>query len=654
MPTLFLFVILCHASLALLRNPYLSQTFKLPNHPLNWICTVHVTVPSLSNHTSSDITERFLTSNHGKVIPTLSTMLNRNISIAPVDSFFEPCTVSVLVDETIHGSSYVQSPLGMKSYIQANEYVFRGWRHSVVIVFVFSCATRYSMVSNYLPHRLFYHSLGCGPQHSFPNFAFVPDPLGSFKEIDEQMHNIHDPQLPLAVRRSTSKPKYGWDEHIENWKPEDCLPWYTHQSRTNICTDKLLVVYHYKHILNFTTVPIGLDEDKHYGQIITKTIITSKEGNRVISIHIIDSSGTRILYCDRKLDMKERFRPLNLSSPFSFGTWIMLVSTLMLCAIANSLTIFDMSSGANSWTTLSFIQTVFNCLFVLIVSQLEQDLGKKNSIKIFIGLMVIFLGNFYKNDLTIELVYPRTQNAFGNVTELLDSNFNILLLTDISFNKTRLDKSTILKNSNYHMEIDEHKRDKYIRQVDRWFLLIKSVNALKKFADRNERNALFVSAPFHIQQHTLSLYADLMYPFPCHFVKRPFASKFIWYYFFNPKAEELKQWTARFFDHGLFECWKRLQAHQIKLVQLKYSPLVRLLKSNRRSTQKQSFDLNNFIGNVHLLAFYNTVSILVTIFIVVFLSECAMQTVKNLSILALTKLKQASLKLLWTIVRFLF
>jgi hypothetical protein len=45
---------------------------------------------------------------------------------------------------------------------------------------------------------------------------------------------------------------------------------------------------------------------------------------------------------------------------------------------------------------------------------------------------------------------------------------------------------------------------------------------------------------------------------------------------------------------------------------------------------------------------------LVTICIVVFFSECAMQTVKNLSILTLTKLKQASLKLLWTIVQFIF
>jgi hypothetical protein len=637
---------LFHGSLALLHNPYPSQAFKLPKHPLNWICTVHVTVPSLTNHTSSDITERFLTSNHGRVIPTLSTILNRNKSIAPVDSFFEQCTVSVLVDETIHGSSYVESPLGMERYIQANEYVFRGWRHSVVIVFVFSCPTRYSMVSHYLPHRLFYHSLGCGPQLSFPNFAFVPDPLGNFKGIDEQKHSIHDHQLPLAVRRSTSKPKYGWDEHIENWKLEDCLPWYTQQSRTNICTDTLLVVYHYKHILNFTTVPIGLDED--YGQIITKTIITTKEGNCVISIHIIDSSSTRILYCDRKLDMKERFRPLNLSSPFSFGTWVMLVSTLMLCAIANSLTIFDLSSGANSWTTLSFIQTVFNCLFVLIVSQLEQDLGKKNSTKIFIGLMVIFLGNFYKNDLTIELVYPRAQNAFGNVTELLDLNFNILQITDISFDKTGMDKSTILKTSNYHLEIDEHKRDKYIRQVDRWFLLLpQSLYAFQKFADKNQRNALLVPAPFHIQEISLSLFTDMMYPFPCHFVKRPFASKFIWYYFFNTKAEELKQWTARFFDHGLFEIWKRFQAQWIKSSQLKYFLLYRLLRSNPTSTQEQSFDLNNFIGNVHLLVFYKIVSMLVTICIVVFFSECAMQTVKNLSILTLTKL-------LWTIVRFIF
>jgi hypothetical protein len=78
-----LFIIFCHTSLALLEYPYPKQTFELPTHPLNWICTVRTTVATYGNATTSDITEHSLTSNREKIIPTLSTMLNRTISRVP-------------------------------------------------------------------------------------------------------------------------------------------------------------------------------------------------------------------------------------------------------------------------------------------------------------------------------------------------------------------------------------------------------------------------------------------------------------------------------------------------------------------------------------------------------------------------------------------
>jgi hypothetical protein len=131
-------------------NPY--QSLELPKHPSNWICTVHITVPTFTNATSADITDRFLSSNHGNIILTLSTMLNRSISILPVISFFESCTISILVESSTKGSRDLFDGTHLPSYIRANEYAERGWRHSVIILLYHSCEFKTERLSQSLPH----------------------------------------------------------------------------------------------------------------------------------------------------------------------------------------------------------------------------------------------------------------------------------------------------------------------------------------------------------------------------------------------------------------------------------------------------------------------------------------------------------------------
>jgi hypothetical protein len=129
-------ILFCHLTLATLQLSYPKHTFQLPNHPSNWICTVHITVATFANYTSSDITERFLASNREKILPTVGTLLNRSVPIAPVNFFFEPCTISVLIDATINGASYVFQGRRVYRYFRGNEYVYRGWRHSLIFRYI--------------------------------------------------------------------------------------------------------------------------------------------------------------------------------------------------------------------------------------------------------------------------------------------------------------------------------------------------------------------------------------------------------------------------------------------------------------------------------------------------------------------------------------
>jgi hypothetical protein len=405
-----LIIIFCHSSLAILQLPYPMQTFKLPNHPSNWMCTVHITVATFANYISSDITERFLASNREKIIPTVGTMLDR--SIVPVNSFFEPCTVSVLIDATVHGSSYVFEGPQLYRYFSSNEYVHRGWRHSLIILIFFSCYSGYNDISFRLPHRLFYHSLDCGHPNIFPNKAFVPDPLNSLRDIYDPTHSIHYRQLPLPMRRSISTPKYAWDSFNPRAKPDECLA-----SRWNEfifpCHFSQLAVHHYQLFLNFTTVPKTRFHARKYGALFTNTKFDEVVDS--VLMHTIDSTNTRILYCDRNSD-SPRLRPVSLTSPFSFKTWIALVFFLIFCAISSSFAIFHMRSIVK-YQTVVFIKTIFNTLFELIICLLEKDIGRNNCKKAFIGLIVICLGNSYKTYLTIELVFPRAQDAISNFTE---------------------------------------------------------------------------------------------------------------------------------------------------------------------------------------------------------------------------------------------
>jgi hypothetical protein len=640
----FLIIIFSHTSLAILHFPYPKETFKLPRHPLNWICTVHITVASFANHTTTDITERFLTSNREKIIPTLSTMHNRSISITPVNSFFEPCTISILVDETIDGSSYILKGNAIAIYIDANKYVYRGWRHSIIIVIYFSCYNQYSHRSLYLPHRLFYHLLECGHQNTFPNCLFVPNPRPGLMAIKDQTHNIYDRKLPPDMTRFLPRPIYSWawDHHNSNKELEDCLGTRSNGMPLNICTSEKVAGYHFQRFLNFTTVKYTLYNFKNFGSVLTGVHGTSPHES--IFMQAIDSSSDRIMYCSQNLD-SPRLRPINLLSPFSFKTWVVLVFILLLCATASSFEIFDFSSATDRWTLEAFMKSIVNCSLVLVVSLLEKDLGKKNSAKIFIGLIVICLGNNYKNYLTIELVYPRVQNTIQNVTELLDLNFNIICWADHGL----ADNLILLKFLNLYWEIDEVKREKYVSEVDRWLKVTSS--SWKAFLSRvlnlKEKNAVMLTTRYQDQEHDLKLVRIFNYPTSCHFVTQPFAPKFTEFYFGNPKYEEFKWLTAKFLDHGLFEFWKGVESHLSTVGERRMAKYM-----NRTSTEGP--DLANFIGKVHLYVFYIVVSILKVICIVVFLAEWAKKSARKLSLSALETVKQCCMYLWWTVVRCLF
>jgi hypothetical protein len=645
-----LIILFCHSSLAILQFLYPKQTFELPNNPSNWICTVHITVATFANYTTSDITERFLASNRENIIPTVSTMLNRSISIAPVNSFYEPCTISVLIDATIHGSSYLFNGHQLYRYFRGNEYVFSGWRHSIIILIYFSCYNEYHILNFYVPHRLFYHSLDCGQQNIFPNQAFVFDPLHHLRNMSDPTHSIFDRQLPFAMRRSIPTTKYGWDDHNPSIKPGQCLDSrWDRRSHVSACGVRDFAVQHYENFLNFTAVgfTLSLDKQIYYGELLTGTKYYSVRNS--ISFNAIDAINARILYCDQTSDPL-RLRPINLSSPFGSATWVMLVSFLILFAIARTFRVLDMRSVVYNQTTIIFIKTIFSSLTELIICLLEKDIGKNNCTKAFIGLIGICLGNTYKNYLTIELVFPRAGDTINNFTELLDLNFNVLVrVHDIEY-----DKSADQKYAYGYLEIDETKREKYVSEEERWLKITSDSDEeiIKELASVKSKNAWIFNAPHYLQVYYLNLINDRHYPLSCHFVKRPFAHLFHEFHFFNPKAEEFKLWTAKFLDHGLFEFWKRLESHTQTLFQREFSLENRSKRSN--SSLVEAADAQNFIGQIHLIAFYIVIGIITAICVAIFLLECAMQNAQALSLFVLQKFTHFSLQLLWTIVRSVF
>jgi ABC-type phosphate transport system permease subunit len=102
-------------------------------------------------------------------------------------------------------------------------------------------------------------------------------------------------------------------------------------------------------------------------------------------------------------------------------------------------------------------------------------------------------------------------------------------------------------------------------------------------------------------------------------------------------------------DHGLFEFWKRLHSHMLTLELHKFSLESRSKRSN--SSSAEAPDVQNFIGQVHLVVFYIVIATLTAIFVAIFLVECAMQNAQALSIFVLNKFKHYSFQLLWTILR---
>jgi hypothetical protein len=299
------------------------------------------------------------------------------------------------------------------------------------------------------------------------------------------------------------------------------------------------------------------------------------------------------------------------------------------------------------------IEAILSSLFELITCLLGKEVGKEHCTKVFIGLVVICLGNIYQNYLTIDLVFPRAQNAIRNVTELLDLNFYVIesIPSDITENK-----SNWLKTIHFDTEIDRGKREKYVREADRWlrFGTDSPEPLLTNLSKGSDKIALSFLATYRSQLSYLRDLTDRNYPFSCHFVKKPFAPLFEDMYFFNPKAEDFKLLTAKFLDHGLFEFWKRLESHLIYLLQSRRS-IHRLKRFNSSSASaSQDHNASNYVGQVHLYGFYMLVSIFTVVSVVIFVLECVKQQVIQLSLPVLAKFKHISLEFLWTIVRFLF
>jgi hypothetical protein len=108
-----------------------------------------------------------------------------------------------------------------------------------------------------------------------------------------------------------------------------------------------------------------------------------------------------------------------------------------------------------------------------------------------------------------------------------------------------------------------------------------------------EKNAMFISASYDIQKMNLNRFTENSYPLSCHFVKRAFGHQFGELYFFNPKAEEFKRWTAKFLDHGLFEFWRRVNSHHATLNLYKQSFENRLKRYN--SSSIEALDISNLL-----------------------------------------------------------
>jgi hypothetical protein len=411
-------------------------------------------------------------------------------------------------------------------------------------------------------------------------------------------------------------------------------------SERKFCQVKQFAVYHYQNFINFTAV--ARTRGVNYGEIITKTEFFLIED--LLSIQTVGSMSNRIIYCDQNLN-SVKIRLINLSVPFSSGTWVLVVSVLILCTVTITFAKSDFSGSSHEWKVQISITGICNTVFQLIACLLEKDVGKEDCTKALVGLVVICIGNTYKNYLTIDLVYPRAQGTIQNFTELLDLNFN--LFENIPVNGISVNKSVWLKETNVDMEIDKAKREKYVREANRWlkFGRGKAEMLLTKASDKNA-----ISNFGHYQSQLLFLNGlmEKNYPFLCHFVKRPFAPEFDNVYFFNCKAEEFKWWTGKFLDHGLFEFWKRLEAHTLCILELRKWLIIRFNRSNSSSPTNQSLDLNNFVGQVHLYVFYMIVSILAAFCGLVFVLECAGQHAKQLSFIVLTKFKHFSLEFVWT------
>jgi hypothetical protein len=539
-PVILLSIVILTSSKSLPHSPYPSQTFVLPIHPDNSLCTVHITIVTFKDHLSVDILQRILISNYGQIIPTISSMLNRTLSIKPANNFFEPCAISILVDSLINGSSYVFSGLWTTRYFSDNTYTMASWKHSVIIVLFFSCNPFNEYVSNRLPHRLFYHSLDCGPLHTFPNYAFVSNARRRFYPIEDTVYSIHQRKLPLTITRSNSmKPAYVSD----NYSPELVYPACLQSKRIRslggtYCTVDDFAEQHYQKYINFSVFGVKAElfwKAMTYGGVISN--VATLRGARDITINTHDSVTDKIIYCDSKLD-SPKLRPLDMTKPFSLLSWIVLFLSGTACALTSSLTMYGFTRNPKALKTVELARICGGRLAEQFLCLIEKDVPTRNVLNVMLSLVVIYLGNEYKNFLTIDLVFPRTTKAIQNLTGLLDLGYTLHLHSNLT--PSRANNSIFYHTAGIEYEINTEKRANYVQNARDWlkFSTFSTETWIKRVMNVDQKkNAICIRSLHSYQKIILKVIKILSYPSSsCNFVTRSFSSRLQTIYAYNPKA----------------------------------------------------------------------------------------------------------------------
>jgi hypothetical protein len=653
---IFLFINMLGCSLGLLQFEfkYPNHTFKLPDPPeSSSICTAHITLVTMVDHAASDVAERILTSNHGRIIPTLSTMQNRSMSIHPVISFFEQCTISILVDSSIDKHSYTKLKFRLGVYIWKNGYEFTSWKHSAILLVFFKCVLNVRGDTFRSPRRLFYHFLECGERDIFPNFVAVPKLGKPLAPITDKSFSIYNRQLPLSIRSQILVPRLEWDGYSpwhlypiclkSRWRKEELLK--MHYSPC-YCTD--IALQHLQKYANFSVRVKTVGMVGMYGSIISE--LGGVSGIWEQSGTVYDTNKNRIVYCDNTVDIS-RLRPIIISSPFSLITWVCIVLTLAACsAVATWKSCTENKFIIRAWRSyiVSCIKAFLDKFAEFARIALEKDVKSNRGMNILIGLCVIYLGNEYKNHLTIELYFPRSTNAIATTTQLLDRGYKIGLEDSGSVGFSNKFMGHL---ESFKYEIDKEKRDRYVQNASKWLAVKWSADLTETLIDISKVDGMYAKHLITTDSHQifiLNLAKAISYPRTCSFVKRPLQTHFHRIFFLNSKMDELKWWTQIFVQHGLFVRWKAMYEQMEKLIVHKIELDAYYKKTNSSSVSADI--ISDYVQQVHLsIGLYTIFAILMLIGFLVFVAEnMSAVSAKTLGVFIVRKSKHVGFMIMWT------